>query len=138
MTAFDDMRARYPGAETFTFGDGPELCAELLALVRAGRKTATCGALRDFGANGEPLPKQGRRDIALNWDGTPALVIETLAVDTCRFDEVTEDFALAEGESHDYAGWRDGHIDYFTRNGGWSPDMMLVCERFRMVEDLAP
>lgn len=138
MTALDDIRARYPGAETFTFGDSAELSAALLSLVRAGKKTATCGALRDYEEGGEALPSPGRHDIALNWDGTPALVIETLSVETCRFDDVTEDFALAEGESLDYAGWRDGHIAFFTRNGGWTPDMMLVCERFRMVEDLAP
>ena len=30
--------------------------------------------------------------------------------------------------------WREGHRAYFTRNGGFSPDMMLWCERFRLVE----
>jgi uncharacterized protein YhfF len=34
------------------------------------------------------------------------------------------------------AGWRAGHKDYFERNGGFSPDMELVCERFRLVETL--
>ena len=29
---------------------------------------------------------------------------------------------------------RDGHRAYFTRNGGFAPDMMLWCERFRLVE----
>ena len=138
MSTLADIRARYPGAETFTFGDSAELSAALLSLVRAGQKTATCGALRDFEEGGEALPVPGRRDIALNWDGTPAVVIETVSVEVCRFDQVSEDFALAEGESDDYVGWRDGHIEYFNRNGGWTPDMMLVCERFRMVEDLAP
>ena len=131
----DEARARHPGAETFTFGDGPALCAELLALVRAGTKTATCGALRDYEAEGEALPEVGRRDIALDWDGTPALVIETVEVFTCPFDEVPEGFAEAEGEGT-YEEWRAGHVRYFERNGGWSEDMTLVCERFRMVEDL--
>jgi hypothetical protein len=35
----------YAGAVTFSFGDNPALADELLALVLAGRKTATCGAL---------------------------------------------------------------------------------------------
>ena len=132
----DEIRARYPGAESFTFGDSRALCDELLALVRSGRKTATCGALRDFEA-GEALPEAGRRDVALDWDGRPALVIETVSVETCRFDEVGEAFALAEGEDESLDGWRAGHRRYFERNGGWSPDMTLVCERFRLVEDLA-
>ncbi len=75
--------------QTFTFGDSPRLCAELLALVRSGRKTATCEALRVFEAEPEAMPQVGRRDIALNWDGTPALEIETTEVTLCRFDEVT-------------------------------------------------
>lgn len=134
----DDLKALYPGAETFTFGDSRALCDELLALVRAGRKTATCGALRDFEGGDEPMPQPGRRDIALDWDGWPALVIETQSVEIVRFHEVTEDFALAEGENDSLAGWREGHERYFARNGGFDPEMKLVCERFRMVEDLAP
>ena len=130
------LRARYPGAETFTFGDGRALCDDLLARVRSGRKTATCGALRDFGPGGEAMPVAGRRDIALDWDGAPALVIETVEVTQRRFDVVDEDFALAEGEDESLEGWREGHRAFFERNGGWSPDMMLVCERFRLVEDL--
>jgi uncharacterized protein YhfF len=135
--SLDALREKYSGAETFRFGDGPALSAALLALVRAGTKTATCGALRDFRADGEPLPVVGRRDIALAWDGTPALVIETHAVTIRRFCDVDADFALAEGEDATLAGWQAGHRAFFARNGGWSEDMELVCERFRMVEDLA-
>ncbi len=131
----DQTLARYPGAVTFTFGDSRALCDELLALVRSGRKRATCGALRDFEAGAE-MPIVGRRDIALDWDGNPALVIETTEVTRRRFRDVDEDFALAEGEDETLDGWRTGHQRYFERNGGWSEDMELVCERFRLVEDL--
>lgn len=132
----DVIKARYPGATTFTFGDSETLCNELLSLVRSGKKTATCGALRDFGAGGEVMPKVGRRDISLDWSGRPAVVIETVDLQICRFNEVGADFALAEGENDDLAGWQRDHRAYFERNGGWSPDMELVCERFRLVEDL--
>ena len=136
VVTLDELRQRHRGAETFTFGDSDELCRDLLALVRAGKKTATCGALREFEAGGEPLPKTGRRDIALNWDGTPALVIETIEVTFRRFSEVNEAFALDEGENDSLAGWQSAHRRYLERNGGWSEDMELVCERFRLVEDL--
>ena len=119
----------------FKFGDSRALCDELLALVRQGAKTATCGALRDFEA-GEPMPQVGRRDVALDWDGKPALLIETVEVTIRRFHDVPEDFALAEGEG-DFEEWKRGHIAYFTRNGGYDPDMLLVCERFRLIEVLA-
>ncbi|MHA3916223.1 ASCH domain-containing protein [Halovulum sp. GXIMD14793] len=131
----DDVKKRYPDAETFRFGDNPALCAELLALVRKGVKTATCGALRDFQSGEEAMPVVGRRDIALNWDGTPALVIETIELTTRRFSDVGADFALAEGENDSLDGWRAGHQRYFERNGGFDPEMMLVCERFRLVAD---
>ena len=130
----EEALERYPGAETFMFGDGPELSTVLLSLVRDGRKTATCGALRDFDAS-EPMPAVGRLDIALEWDGRPALVIETVEVTEQRFCDVGADFALAEGENETLAGWQRDHRAYFERNGGWDPEMMLVCERFRMVED---
>ena len=64
MMPIDDALTKYPGAVTFTFGDSEPLCNELLSLVRSGKKTATCGALRDFGSGGEPMPVAGRCDIA--------------------------------------------------------------------------
>ncbi|WP_065328291.1 ASCH domain-containing protein [Tritonibacter mobilis] len=128
------LKHRYPTAQTFKFGDSAELSAALLALVRSGKKVATCGAVRDF-ENGEPMPQIGRRDIALHWDDRPALVIETVELIQCRFDEVTEAMALTEGEDDSLDGWRRGHRAYFERNGGFSPDMQILWERFLLVED---
>jgi len=130
-----NLPPHYANAVRFSFGDSPELADQLLALVLAGRKTATCGALRDFGPGGEPMPEIGRRDVVLNGAGEPAAVIETKSVAIVRFDAVPEDFALAEGEG-DYAAWRTGHERYFARNGGFAPAMELVCERFALVEVL--
>lgn len=133
MTSLDALRTRYPGAQTFRFGDEPALCAELTGLVLAGKKTATCNAVTYF--TPEDRPVVGRRDIACLWDWTPAAVIETIDVVERPFDQVPEAFALAEGEG-DFQDWWNGHVRYFERNGGWSPDMMLLCERFRLVEAL--
>lgn len=132
----EELKQTYPGATTFTFGDNEALCNRLLELVRSGKKKATCGAARDFGEGGEVLPKVGRRDIALNWDGTPALVVETTQVNFRPFNYVNEDFAFAEGEHETLEEWQAEHKAYFERNGGWEPDMRLVCERFRMVENV--
>lgn len=130
------LQGKYPGAVTFRFGDGPELSARLIALVCSGRKTATCGAAAGFDAGEEPIPVVGRRDIALNWDGTPAAVIETVEVTRRRFRDVDEAFALDEGENESLAEWRRDHQAYFERNGGFDPDMELICERFKLVEVL--
>lgn len=118
---------------SFTFGDSRALCDRLIALVRSGRKTATCGALRDFTEGGEAMPVVGEQAIALDWDGQPALLIETISVEIVKFRDVPEDFALAGDESTSREGWARAHAAFFARTGGFSEDMALVCERFRLV-----
>lgn len=123
------------GPIEFRFGDSPELADALLALVLAGKKTATCGALRDYGMGKEAMPVVGRRDVVLNGAGDAAAIIETLSLEIMRFDAVTSAFSDLEGEGP-YAKWRAEHEAYFARNGGFAPEMELVCERFKLVEVL--
>jgi uncharacterized protein YhfF len=126
----DDMQVE--SLERFTFGDGPELADELLALVLEGRKTATCWAARD----GE-LTHPGKRMVACDSQGRPRAVLETVALERRRFWDVDDAFARAEGEGDlSLACWRAAHRAYFERNGGFSEDMELWCERFRLVRTL--
>ena len=137
MTDLQTVLAKYPGAETFRFGDNSDLSEYLISLVIAGKKTATCGAASFFeGEGGDALPVAGRRDIALHWNGEPAVVIETTSVKRCRFCDVSEDFALSEGENETREGWARDHQRFFERNGGFDPRMELICERFKVVEVL--
>ena len=116
-----------------SIGIGAELIDQLLALVVSGDKTACCGALAMYiGA----IPRAGDQCVLLDGAGQPACVIEDLEVIVQRFDAVTEAFALLEGEG-DYATWRAAHEGYFAKHGGFSPDMTVVCERFRVVEVIA-
>lgn len=126
-----------PEAETFRFGDNAALCAEILGLVRSGTKTATCEVASAYGKGGDEWPEVGRRDVALNWDGTPAVMLETVEVSTRRFCDMDEEFVAAQGEFRDLAHWRAGYEAYFRRNGGFSEDMKLMCERFKLIEDYA-
>ncbi|MBI1417437.1 MAG: ASCH domain-containing protein [Limimaricola sp.] len=131
------LQTRYPGAVTFRFGDGPDLCNRLLALVRSGAKRATCGRLQDFLDDPAAMPAEGRCDIATTWDGTPALVIRTRKLIRIRFCDVTWDLARQEGEDAALSGWQEGHQGFFARNGGFDPEMLLLFEIFDLVEDLA-
>ena len=120
--------------ESFSFGDSPALADELVALVVAGRKTATCWAAAEG-----LLTAPGKRMVARDGQGRPRAVIETIELAQRRFGEVDAAFAFDEGEGdRTLAYWRAAHERYFTRLGRFAPDMLLWCERFRVVEVIAP
>ena len=133
----DEIQKLLNESVTFKFGDSEELSSWLISLVRQGKKTATCAGLHEFGPEGEAMPELGRRDIALNWDGTPALILETVELTQKRFCDVDEEFALAEGENEDLAGWRRDHQAYFERTGHFDEEMPVLCERFKVIYDFA-
>lgn len=137
MVTLEDVKKRYPDAVTYSFGDHPKLVAELTALVRSGKKRATCISQAEIDA-GEAAPAVGRCDIALGADGQPAFVTETLELRHTTFAEMTEEMALAEGENETLEEWRVDHQRYYERVlGTFHPDMELIWERFRVVEDFA-
>ena len=71
---------------------------ELGALIVSGVKTATCSALWEWEAEGNPLPKAGYITIALDGRGEPLCIVETVEVTIRKYNEVDADFARAEGE----------------------------------------
>ena len=125
---------QYRSLRSFAFGDSPKLADELLELVLEGVKTATCST------EDEPnTSTAGERWIVRDGRGTPRCVIETLEVSYRRYSEVDAAFAQEEGEGdRSLAFWRDAHRRYFGRQGKFSEDMMLMCERFRLVETFEP
>lgn len=125
--------------ELFSFGDSPAMADELAALVLAGIKRATAGSVWSYEASGKGVPKPGHLSIVTDSQGRPLCIIETLQVDITPFHAVTAEFAATEGEgdgSLDY--WRREHRNYFERecegtDRVFSEDMLLACERFRVV-----
>ncbi len=103
---------------------------ELIALVRAGKKRATMGRLSDFGPGKEAKPVVGRCDIITEWDGTPAVVVRTVSVEEMPLSEISEDFALAEGENETYREWYDDHRALFRAQwrlgAGYDDDLRTV------------
>jgi uncharacterized protein YhfF len=120
------------GMEAFRFGDSPAMANELGALVVSGAKTATCWA-----ATQGQLTEVGRQMVVLDGEGRGMAIVETIELSQRRFDDVEWDFARDEGEGDlTLDDWRAGHRRYFTREGTFAPDMMLWCERFRLVRVL--
>lgn len=119
----------------FAFGDTPEMADELLALVLVGTKTATCSSMAEYELDGEPLPNEGERWIVLDGGDTPACIIETFSIEITPFNEVSADFAAAEGEgdlSLEY--WTEAHRTFFEgQPHGWTEDMPLICDRFKVI-----
>ena len=105
---------------------------ELVELVLAGKKRATCWA-----AGEGPKTEIGNRWAVLNGSGGPVAVIETVELTRRRFDEVDAAFAFDEGEGdRTLASWGRAHRNYFGRRGTFAPDMLLYCERFRLIARL--
>ena len=121
------------------WGDSPRLADELGALILDGTKTATCSALWEYEAEGSALPEVGSKTIVLDGNGDPLCIVETTGVEVEPYDEVDAGFAYEEGEgdrSLEY--WRDAHWRFFSRTlppigRRPTPDMPLVCERFRVI-----
>ena len=129
-----DIPEKYRDLRSFAFGDSPALADELLDLVLRGVKTATCST------EDEPnTSTPGERWIVLDGRGTPRCVIESTEVTYRRYSEVDAAFAHDEGEGdRSLAYWRSAHRRYFERLGRFSEDMMLMCERFRLVDVFEP
>ena len=65
-------------------------------------------------------------------------MLETVELTLRRFGEVDAAFAYDEGEGDQtLAFWRQAHRAYFGRRGHFAEDMLLWCERFRVVEHIA-
>ena len=121
---------KYRGLRSFAFGDGPELADELLDLVMKGVKTATCST------EDEPnTSTPGERWIVLDGRGRPRCVIETTEVTYRRLRRGGRRFRLRRRRRRPQPRLlAQAHRNYFGRQGKFSEDMMLMCERFRLVE----
>jgi uncharacterized protein YhfF len=121
------------GLKSFPFGDNPALADELAALVLAGTKRATCWA-----ASEDMLTAVGERWVLLDGSRRPLAVLETMELVQRRFGEVDAAFAYDEGEGdRSLEFWREAHREYFGRRGQFAEDMLLYCERFRLIELIA-
>ncbi|WP_368505119.1 ASCH domain-containing protein [Alkalihalophilus sp. As8PL] len=120
--------------DAFQFGASAD---ELASLVVNGEKRATTSGFLFYELEREALPQAGEYYIILNGQNEPVAVIQIQSVEVLPMNEVTEEFALAEGEG-DYQYWWDAHEAFFTTllkeyDKAFSPNMLVVCERFEKV-----
>ncbi|WP_068615977.1 ASCH domain-containing protein [Paenibacillus tuaregi] len=130
-------REKLKRVSAWQFGADPDHLAQL---VIDGVKTATCSGLVFYEMEQEPLPSVDDYSIILNSDDKPVAIIRTAEVTVMPMNEVPEEFAIAEGEGdRSYRYWKEAHVKFFTEALSsiglqFSEDMMLVCERFELVD----
>ncbi|WP_416907248.1 MAG: ASCH domain-containing protein [Polymorphobacter sp.] len=113
----------------FAFGDTAQMADELLALVRAGTKTATCWAA----VHGQRAAV-GMQAVITDSRGRPGAQIEITALECVPFLEVGAAHAHDEGAGdQSLAFWRAYHEAWFRRAGVFRRDMGVWCARFRVV-----
>jgi len=118
----------------YCFGDTPD---ELAAMVVKGEKTATCNALRLYELNNRVLPKVDDYNIILNKVLEPVVLIQLEKVEFVPYDEIDENFAIAEGDGS-YENWDNIHTRFFTDalsqfNETFNRKIILVCQHFKVL-----
>jgi uncharacterized protein YhfF len=118
--------------DVFWFGGtNPTLSDRLLEYAIEDKKTATTSW---------PVPDPlywgpGDYSVILNGKGEPKAVMRTISFVQCQFQDVAEDFALAEAEG-DYEAYRSGHAWFYGQgpNGHeFGDESIVLCERFEIV-----
>jgi uncharacterized protein YhfF len=109
-----------------------------LQLVLSGKKRATSSSVDGLRLMGLRPPEKGDLSLVTDWAGNPRCVIETESVVVLPFHEMTFDLARLEGEDDCIESWRDGHRNFFTREGEalgymFREEMEVVFETFTVV-----
>lgn len=117
------------------FGGDSEHLAQL---VVRGIKTATCSGHIFYELKKAPLPTTEDYGIVLDSNDKPMAIIKTTEVTITPMNEVTEEFAIAEGDGS-YQNWWAIHEEFFKDRLSavgleFSEDMRLVCERFEVID----
>lgn len=118
------------------FGVDPDTLAKL---VIDGIKTATCSGYIFYELENEALPTTEDYNVILNSEDKPVAITKTLEVTITPMNEVSEEFAIAEGEGDKtYRYWWNEHEKFFRKELNaigreFSEDLLLVCERFEVI-----
>ena len=110
----------------------------LVAMVMAGKKTATFTSLETLQIDGEPVPVSGELYLVFDRGENPRCVIELESVTILPFCDVTWDMAQKEGEDENLEQWRNKMQENLEDEGAvvgydFKPDMLLVYQTFRCI-----
>ncbi|MAB83077.1 MAG: ASCH domain-containing protein [Phycisphaerae bacterium] len=134
-----------------SFGDSPQMADDLLALVLAGTKTATCSSVWAMEHAKSPPIEPGALWVICDGAGMPRCIIRTDRIEQVAYEDVTAAFARTEGEHEPLdlpddevlEKWRAGHWAYYIRELGEmgrtpTTEMPVLCEHFTVIYAEAP
>ena len=124
------------GLRTQELGFPGEQRDRLNGYVLHGSKRATAGVMAEYDEESEPLETVGEVLVLVDSDGAEVGRVRVTRVETCGFDEVTWEFADAEGEGFtSIEHWRDGHRRHWAKEGrDIQPDTPVSCIWFDLLD----
>jgi uncharacterized protein YhfF len=125
--------------DAWSFGDRPEMAANLVHLVACGAKRVTMGWVDAAKRDGTPLPYEGGVSVVTDGFGYPRVVLRTVEVRELPFDMIDAASAAGEGEGDlTYEDWRESHVAYFTSEAArlgltFHERAVIAVERFEVL-----
>ena len=109
------------------FGTPGKSRQTLVNFVINGNKRATAGLAADYEKEGEEVEFVGECLSMVDNDGKHVATLQVTRVDTTRFADVPDEFALAEAEGDlNAADFRASHMEYWTKVGETITDDTMI------------
>ena len=109
------------------FGTPGKSRQTLVNFVINGNKRATAGLAADYEKEGEEVEFVGECLSMVDNDGKHVATLQVTRVDTTRFTDVPDEFALAEAEGDlNAADFRASHMQYWTKVGETITDDTMI------------
>ena len=109
------------------FGTPGKSRENLVNFIINGNKRATAGLAADYEKEGEEVEFVGECLSMVDNDGKHVATLQVTRVDTTRFADVPDEFALAEAEGDlNAADFRASHMEYWTKVGETITDDTMI------------
>ena len=109
------------------FGTPGKSRENLVNFIINGNKRATAGLAADYEKEGEEVEFVGECLSMVDNDGKHVATLQVTRVDTTRFADVPDEFALAEAEGDlNAADFRASHMQYWTKVGETITDDTMI------------
>ncbi len=120
-------------AGTVCFGMDAKAADRAIRLIIAGEKRAMIYPKNGYRTSMHARPAVGDLNVVVDWNGEPACVIETTAVNEMAVGEISDRQIALAADYADVAAWRDGAIktEIEELGGSFDDETPIIIEEFR-------